>query len=163
MHVPWCALTSWLHTWQVMWQYASKKGSQKVLRVFSPHFGKASLRSYTETLEKNEQIHWRKFKKSNGEVSPCLANPAGLVQVSKQPKCPEVLTESAKGVFEPPEWVSQNNLLQGAKPCFGLVPPMQNTGCAVRETLLGLPAQRHQITFSTLLKYFWEFCCFDTR
>ena len=40
---------------------------------FSAHFGAISLLTYTENLEKKEKnIHWRKFRKSSGEVSPKL-------------------------------------------------------------------------------------------
>ena len=47
---------------------------------------------------------------------------AALAQLSKQPRCPKVLSEGAKGVFGPPGRDSQNSLLHGAKPIFGSFP-----------------------------------------
>ena len=37
---------------------------------FSPHFGAISLLNYTVNLEKRENIHWRKGKKSSGDAAP---------------------------------------------------------------------------------------------
>ena len=56
-----------------------------------------------------------------------------LVQLSKQPRCPKVLNEGAKGVFGPPGWDSQNSLLHGAKPLFGHFPPVRNRVWTVRD------------------------------
>ena len=39
---------------------------------FSPHFGAISLLNYTVNLEKNEKVHWRKFKKPSGDGAPKL-------------------------------------------------------------------------------------------
>ena len=115
------------------------------------------------SLVKTSSIMRSPVGRSKKLLSSLHCGPIGLVQVSKQPKCPKMLTESANGVFGPPEWESQNRLLHAAKPCFGLFPPVRNRVYMVRETLLGLSAQRHQITFSTLLKHFCgHFRCFDT-
>ena len=80
---------------------------------------------------------------------------AALVQLSKQPKCPKVLKEGAKGVFGPPGWDFQNSLLHGAKPLFRQFPPVRKRVWTVRETLWGLSAGRPQMTVSTLRKHGW--------
>ena len=54
--------------------------------------------------------------------------PAGLVEVSKQPHRPKVLKESPKGVFGPPGRESQDSLLHGAKPLFRLFSPGEKQG-----------------------------------
>ena len=66
------------------------------------------------------------------------------------------IKESAKSVLGPWSESPQSSLLHSAKSYFGLFPPVRNRVCTVRETLLDLSAQRHQIAFSTL-----HFGCFD--
>ena len=45
-------------------------------------------------------------------------------------------------------------------PVLGCFPPVRNKVCTVRETLLGLPAQRPQITLAPSLKHFRAFWLF---
>ena len=65
--------------------------------------------------------------------------------------CPKMLEESSKSVS------GLRSESHGAKPYFRPFRAVRNRVCAVREAPLGLSVQRHQITFSTLLKHFWAF------
>ena len=57
----------------------------------------------------------------------------------------------------------QNSLLHGAKPCLRLFPPVRNRVGTVRETLLGLSAQRDTKSLLALsLSTFGHVGCFDT-
>ena len=88
---------------------------------------------------------------------------AGLVQVSKQPKCPKVLRESAKGVFGPPGREPQNSLLHGAKPCFRLLPPVRNRGLhGARDSFWTLGPERPKALLALSFSTFGHFGCFDT-
>ena len=77
------------------------------------------------------------------------------------PQVLKVHKESAKGVFGPLGRVSQNNLLDGAKPCLGNFHQWKNRVCTVRETPLGLWARKPQNQFRFLritVRLLWHLC-----
>ena len=75
-----------------------------------------------------------------------------LVQVSKQPKCPKVLTESAKSHLGPSGRESQKSLSHRPNPVshWGKLP--EKGFRTVQETVLGVSPRRPENTFRTLPK-----------
>ena len=87
-------------------------------------------------------------------------DPAGLVQVSKQPKRPKVLKESAKSAFGPPGRESKKSLSHRANPVSHRGKQPKTGFRTVQKTTLGLSARRPENTFRTLPKHFWAFWLF---
>ena len=78
-----------------------------------------------------------------------------LVEVSKRPKCPKVLTESAKSHLGPSSRKSRKSLSHRPNPVShrGKVP--KKGFRTVQETVLGVLPWRSENTFRTLAKHFW--------
>ena len=92
-----------------------------------------------------------------------LCNPAGLVQVSKQPKRPKVLKESAKGAFGGGGGSgreSKKSLSHRANPVSHRGKQPKTGFRTVQKTILGLSAWTPENTFRALPKHFWAFWLF---
>ena len=78
-----------------------------------------------------------------------------LVQLSKQPKCPKVLTESAKSHLGSSDRESQKSLSHRPNPVShrGKVP--KEGFRTVQVTLLGVSPRRPENSFRTFVQHFW--------
>ena len=83
-----------------------------------------------------------------------------LVQVSKQPRCPKVLTESAKSHLGSSGRESQTSLSHRPNPVSHRGNLPKKGFRTVQETVLGVSPGRPENTFRTLLKHLWAFWLF---